>query len=210
MKRVRAACLLFAGLAVGLLWMAAAHSLPLCGDTLNTTANNRGAFDDCIGATGDNNVTGTGAPWLNTLNTHDGGAGLGGYTNWVFDRKFDGAFEGPNTLGFSLGAGSIDATSGTWHLATPTTRPLVLVLWAGGQSSAYFWDAGALTNGGTWDTWGVAVNPPGTAAQGLSGAALFLADGNGVVVPEPGTVGLVAAALLGVGLMRRRRGASAP
>ncbi len=180
------------------------------------TADGRGNFDACIGAFDGNEGAMDGAVLLSEINT----GVFGGITNWTFDAKYDvdsNAIDaGLNTLNFDItGSGS----SGTWSITPETDIPLVLSLKSSTHWSAYYFEGGILTSGGTWNTNGVSLNKKGIP-QGLSHGTIsfFTIDGGGcqpgdpgcggtTATPEPGTMFLMGSGLAGLSFWRWKKGA---
>jgi hypothetical protein len=155
------------------------------------------------------------ASYQSCLGVHDGNLAQEQTHSVVFDGVGFGflAFFGNNG-----GAGTIDKDAGTLQLATPQSGPFVVGINGGNRYSLYLFDGGDdVIESIAFDTLGVA-KPNGEPGP-LTHAALFTMGGSPTgpeqdsastqapaiaQVPEPGTSGLVLAALAAVGLTARR------
>lgn len=149
----------------------------------------------------------------------------GGWTELVKDDNSSGG-SGPGTfegVTFVLEADN-DASSGTWTLSwsgagLPMIIDFVGVLNAGSKWAAYLFENVTLAaepdnmGSGTFTITWTAGQGASTSNPGLSGLILYVrlhenGDDPPTQIPEPGTMLLLGAGLLGLGWVRRRRGVS--
>lgn len=165
----------------------------------NMTYNGANA-DDCYGIVAGNDSQST----INALNLNWG-------TDWAFLAKDDNPGNALNGTGSFMGIDfSLSATAGTtgnWSLTgtgnVPTTLDLIGVLKGSNQYALYLFDDVAFdgNDGGTWEmTFG---NGKKQLAE-LSHLSLYVRQGNNVV-PEPASVFLLGAGLIGLLAVSRRK-----
>ena len=135
------------------------------------------------------------------------GLSLSGLTQY----KDDNVAAGSTNSVFDVQQSSADASAGTLKFLMTVSAPFVVTVKGGNEWAAYYYANGVI-RGST-----LSFDIPGQQGAGLSHASVYVAAGGvtpqtrpSISVSEPATLGLVLAALGGVGFSAHRRSRRSP
>lgn len=165
--------------------------------------------DDCYGVL--ENVTGN--PSTSDVNTAFGSLYGGGDFTLLWKDESTGGEAGSSLDGFTFDINADNfGTTGTYSLSwtggqVPATFDFVIGLKASTDAALYIFDDELInttpsSSGGTYE---ISFTNPGGQTPALSNITLFGREGNGGVVPEPASLGILGIGLIGLGWAVRRR-----
>ncbi|ABL00184.1 PEP-CTERM sorting domain-containing protein [Pelobacter propionicus] len=192
-------------------FMAGMVSMAHSSSCLNSDMQLNGfAADACSGPNSGNDSAGG----LNDLGYSDSLFRGNEFTFVAKDETLNGQASSIGELdGIYFSLRSTGGTSGTWYLtwsgaSLPATVDLVAVLKGSSSWSAYLFDnelLNATGSNGTGDSWAITFTNNGGQIPDLSHLTLYARDVEQTPVPEPGTMVLLGAGMLGLAIFGKRR-----